>query len=125
MPGNRAFTAVSNSAADRAGNDFRLWANMNPRPPTGDLAREERERLLRAIITIDEYRRMHARPMAAVTMGIRSMVRTTRRQDDIRPGQRFKRFDRILNKLVRFPRMRLSQMEDIGGRAHSPPRTSA
>jgi hypothetical protein len=68
---------------------------------------------------------MHARPMAAVTMGIRSMVRTTRRQDDIRPGQRFKRFDRILNKLVRFPRMRLSQMEDIGGRAHSPPRTSA
>ncbi len=58
---------------------------------------------------------MHADPMARVTMGIRSMVRTVRGDDRIRPGQRFKRSDRILNKLIRYPRMRLSQMEDIGG----------
>lgn len=53
--------------------------------------------------------------MTSVTMGIRSMVKTVRGNDEIRPGQRFKRFDRILEKLVRYPRMRLSQMEDIGG----------
>jgi ppGpp synthetase/RelA/SpoT-type nucleotidyltranferase len=58
---------------------------------------------------------MHAYPMTKVTMGIRSMVRTATRDESIRPGQRFKRMDRIVDKLLRYPRMRLSQMEDIGG----------
>jgi putative GTP pyrophosphokinase len=76
---------------------------------------EERRRVIQAFVTVSEYRGMHGRPMASVTMGIRSMVKTARRDDTIRPGQRFKRLDRIISKLVRFPRMRLSQMEDIGG----------
>jgi len=106
---------MSNSAADRAGGVFRTWALAAPLQPLKDLSAEDRERLASAVVTIDVYRSMHGRPLAKVTMGIRSMVRTARRSDDIRPGQRFKRFDRILNKLVRYPNMRLSQMEDIGG----------
>jgi putative GTP pyrophosphokinase len=103
---------VSNSAADRAGDRFRRWAAM-----TGEEQRAALEdpELAEAIRTIIAYRAMHARPMTSVTMGIRSMVTTVRRDDSIRPAQRFKREDRILTKLLRYPRMRLSQMEDIGG----------
>ncbi|MCL4836455.1 MAG: RelA/SpoT domain-containing protein [Thermoanaerobaculia bacterium] len=48
-------------------------------------------------------------------MGVRSMLRTALRDETARPGQRFKRLERIIDKLVRYPKMRLSQMEDIGG----------
>jgi putative GTP pyrophosphokinase len=105
---------VSNSAADRAGDLFRQWLD-EPVAHPDQLDADRRSRYIAAIVTIDDYRAMHAVPMASVTMGIRSMVRTVRGNDEIRPGQRFKRINRILNKLVRFPRMRLSQMEDIGG----------
>ena len=43
------------------------------------------------------------------------MIETELGDRATRPAQRFKRLDRILNKLMRFPHMRLSQMEDIGG----------
>jgi putative GTP pyrophosphokinase len=117
MPSRRVHLppTVSNSAADRAGNTYREWWNKEPRPRLLELDDETRVRLIRAVRTIEEYRGMHAGPMTSVTMGIRSMVQTVRRRDDVRPGQRFKRLDRILDKLERYPRMRLSQMEDIGG----------
>jgi putative GTP pyrophosphokinase len=83
--------------------------------PVSGTTPEHRREVIQAILVISDYRAMHATPMTSVTMGIRSMVRTVRRDDTIRPGQRFKRIDRIMDKLVRFPRMRLCQMEDIGG----------
>lgn len=53
-----------------------------------------------------------APPLTGVNMALRSMTR------DI-PGasvsQRLKRADRIVQKLARFPHMRLTQMGDIGG----------
>ena len=104
---------VSNSAADRAGEMWRTYV-AGPRR-WDDLTSEQTMRLMDAMVSIRAYRRMHATPMTSVTMGIQSMVRTVRRNDEIRPGQRFKRLDRILGKLIRYPRMRLSQMEDIGG----------
>lgn len=76
---------------------------------------EDRARAVDAMTVIIQYRQMHATPMTSVTMGIRSMVKTVRGNDEIRPGQRFKRLDRILDKMLRYPRMRMSQMEDIGG----------
>lgn len=48
-------------------------------------------------------------------MGVRVMTETELGADAPRPGQRFKRLDRMLEKIMRFPTMRLSQMEDIGG----------
>lgn len=76
---------------------------------------------INAVIVIDQYRSMHAYPLRKVTMGVRQMIETEFRTGALqfgsppRPGQRFKRMDRILRKLIRFPHMRLSQMEDIGG----------
>jgi putative GTP pyrophosphokinase len=105
---------VTNSAADRAGERIREYFSLT-REEQLALSREQRAAVVEAVVTVSDYRAMHATPMTSVTMGIRSMVRTVRRNDAIRPGQRFKRLDRILDKLRRYPRMRLSQMEDIGG----------
>lgn len=103
---------VTNSAADRAGAAWRAWGEL---PPAEKLTHENLVAAGEALRLISAYRTMHTVPMTSVTMGIRSMVNTVRRDDLIRPGQRFKRLDRITNKLTRYPRMRLSQMEDIGG----------
>src|SRR5215207_1717169 len=101
---------VSNSQADRAGDVFRAFSAADP---------EERRHMLRdvfaAIRVIGEYRALHAYPLRKVSMGVRQMIETELGADPPRPGQRFKRMDRILPKLLRFPHMRLSQMEDIGG----------
>ncbi len=56
---------------------------------------------------------MHAYPLVLVTNGLRSFV--ARESETGFVAQRFKRMDRIVNKLGRMPRLRLSQMEDIGG----------
>lgn len=103
---------VSNSAADRAGTAFRAW---NALPNGEHLATTAMRGFSEAVRVIVAYRDMHAYPMTKVTMGVRSMVKTATRDYTLRPGQRFKRLDRILVKLVRHPHMRLSQMEDIGG----------
>jgi ppGpp synthetase/RelA/SpoT-type nucleotidyltranferase len=103
---------VSNSAADRAGDAFRAWNAL----PNGERYMTTGMRgFSEAVRVIVAYRDMHAYPMTKVTMGVRSMVKTATRDDTLRPGQRFKRLDRILTKLIRHPHMRLSQMEDIGG----------
>lgn len=104
--------SVSNSAADRAADRYRkLRAQTLGRPLEWDELRQALE--ARRVIT--GYRDMHRYPLTKVTMGVRSMVHTATRDDTLRPGQRFKRLDRILGKLLRYPHMRLSQMEDIGG----------
>ena len=101
---------VSNSRADRAGEAFREWvaADAQTRQKTFDATRIE-------VGVIANYRAMHAYPLRKVTMGVRTMIETELGWRAPRPGQRFKRMDRILPKLLRFPRMRMSQMEDIGG----------
>src|SRR5581483_3292980 len=63
----------------------------------------------------EKYRVMHEYPLTKVTVGVRTMLETELGADAPRPAQRFKRMPRILQKLMRFPHMRLSQMEDIGG----------
>jgi GTP pyrophosphokinase len=97
--------SVSNSAADRAGETIRRYLR-------GEATQLE---AARAVVVIANYREMHAYPMTKVTVGVRSMIQTATRDDGLRPGQRFKRMNRIVGKLERFPHMRLSQMEDIGG----------
>ena len=101
---------VSNSRADRAGEAFRAWAAGS---------RAQREALLHEVVEevsiIRQYRAMRAYPLNKVTSGVRTMLETQLGDRAPRPAQRFKRVDRILSKLVRFPHMRLSQIEDIGG----------
>src|SRR5262245_31076950 len=102
---------ISNRQADLAGDAYRAFARagIDERRP---LVRDAIIALRRIIV----YRSLHAYPLRKVTMGVRQMIATELgRPDAPRPGQRLKRMDRITPKLVRFPHMRLSQMEDIGG----------
>jgi ppGpp synthetase/RelA/SpoT-type nucleotidyltranferase len=75
----------------------------------------EREAIYDALDVIEKYRAMHEYPLTKVTVGVRVMLETELGADAPRPAQRFKRMPRIVEKLIRFPHMRLSQMEDIGG----------
>jgi len=104
-----AIPLVSNSQADRAGREFRALLARNR------VEHVPFDELLRVLGIIRQYRAMHAYPLNKVTSGVRTMLETQLGDFAPRPAQRFKRVDRILNKLIRFPHMRLSQMEDIGG----------
>ena len=109
--------AVSNSRADRAGRRFReIMAAPGPEPVGRAEARAIYDELAACIDLIETYRRMHEYPLRKVTMGVRVMIENELKEPaPPRPAQRFKRMPRIIQKLMRFPHMRLSQMEDIGG----------
>lgn len=86
----------------------------------GDLLRELWVGKRLADVDVDEalelvgaYRQAHAYPLTLVTMGLRQFVE--REAENIAVGQRLKRMDRIIQKLVRFPRMKLARMQDVGG----------
>ena len=59
------------------------------------------------------YRAEYTVPLTKVVMGVRSAARTEHAAAIV--GQRLKRQPRIVAKLVRFPHMELSRMQDIGG----------
>lgn len=98
--------AITKSQADRAGQRIREWL------------KDERgispDELPQLAAPISAWRTSHAYPQALVTPGVRNWVSQETR-GEISVGQRLKRFDRLCLKLVRFPHMRLTQIEDIGG----------
>lgn len=98
---------VSNSAADKAGETLRLFATADRSVSQDDAVAAYR--------TVNAYRNMHGYPLKKATISVGSFIKTVTKDESLRPGQRFKRQDRIIDKLLRFPKMRLSQMEDIGG----------
>src|SRR5215210_5134292 len=95
---------VTNAAADRAGDVLRRLLDGNLRSGADPLTAYE---------IASNYRSMHSYPMTKVTNGVTHYVRSVTGDESISAGQRFKRMDRILGKLKRYPSMRLSQMEDI------------
>jgi len=71
------------------------------------------EALESAIADAFDYREAFSDPLKKVTVGLRQFV--ARETTEVIVAQRLKRMPQILSKLQRFPTMRLSQMEDIGG----------
>ncbi len=59
------------------------------------------------------YRASFAEPLLKTRMGVQSFIKTLGLE--ARLAQRHKRLDRIIQKLVRYPAMQLSTMQDIGG----------
>lgn len=95
--------SISNARADGAGDAYRSWL-AGDAAARGAMAGD----FLGAIADIGAYRELHAYPLEKVTYGVRKMMETEIGRTAPRPGQRFKRMDRILDKLIRFPHMRLS-----------------
>jgi ppGpp synthetase/RelA/SpoT-type nucleotidyltranferase len=62
---------------------------------------------------LENWRTSHALPLNVLQAGLRGRVQ--RIEQNVIVAQRLKRFSSIMNKLVREPSMKLSQMHDLGG----------
>ena len=63
--------------------------------------------------TMLDFRAAHQYPLGKATMGLRSVLKTE--QCEVEVSQRLKRVATIVDKIMRYPKMRLSAMQDIGG----------
>lgn len=95
---------VSRKSVDRAGQLLRAWYE------SGLLADVE---VQEASTVLNDYRSQIKDPLKRVVMGLRSAVSTA--GADVVVSERLKRQPRIIGKLIRFPRMELTYMQDIGG----------
>jgi hypothetical protein len=90
---------------DRAGARLVPWWKMEIEP--------DRAELLESYRIVETWRTSHAMPLLTFRM---SLGGRSRRVDPTAiVAQRLKRFSSVMNKLVREPRMKLSQMQDLGG----------
>jgi RelA/SpoT family protein len=62
---------------------------------------------------LDNWRASHGLPLNVIQAGLRGRIRRVEQKAIV--AQRLKRFFSIMNKLVREPDMKLSQMQDLGG----------
>jgi ppGpp synthetase/RelA/SpoT-type nucleotidyltranferase len=71
------------------------------------------EKITEAYAIIENWRTSHAMPLLTFRMSLANRAR--RLEPNAIIAQRLKRFVAIMNKLVREPNMKLSQMHDLGG----------
>lgn len=105
-------TNISKGQVNRAG---RLWADFFDRwREVGDQALEEfnAAEIVEADGLIAWWRSLHARPLSRVSANLRYYLRE---QAPSIAAQRLKRHGTIVDKLIREPKMNLTQMADIGG----------
>jgi Region found in RelA / SpoT proteins len=95
---------------DRAGKTLIPWWK-NPR--MRDETQEESRARNIAFGIVENWRTCHGLPLNAFQAALRG--RAKRVEADVIVAQRLKRFGSVMNKLVREPTMKLSQMQDLGG----------
>jgi hypothetical protein len=71
------------------------------------------ERLFKGYKVVENWRSSHGLPLNVVQAILRG--RAQRVEQNVIVAQRMKRFSSLMNKLVREPTMKLSQMQDLGG----------
>jgi putative GTP pyrophosphokinase len=106
---------LSNTRVDRVGRRLRAWFERES-PELVDTDDELRQALWDLFAWRDTFRS----PLSKVVMGLRSFVRSERPElrapaTRLPVGQRLKREPQIIRKLSRYPTMRLSRMQDVGG----------
>ena len=79
---------------------------------TLDRLEQEQERLEAAIEIIEWWRGLHAKPLTSLSANLRHYLKE---QGPVVVTQRLKRAPTIVDKLLREPKMNLTQMADIGG----------
>lgn len=73
----------------------------------------DNDQFAEAIAIVEAFRALHAGPLKAATMGLRSAV--TSEGLTLQVSQRLKRVPTLIGKLQREPTLALSRMQDIGG----------
>lgn len=98
----------SKTSVDKAGALLRRW-----RAADFILPDVSPETFFGAVETVWEYRRQFQYPLTQVNANLRHYVKAA--EAEVLIAQRLKRLPRIVEKLHRQPKMRLSQMQDVGG----------
>ena len=93
-------------AIDRAGKRLMEWWSS----PKDDMPTEEWSPIYDIVAN---WRACHGLPLNVIQAGLRARIRRLKQKALV--AQRLKRFSSIMNKLVREPDMKLSQMQDLGG----------
>lgn len=93
------------SEIDRAGATLVPWWTNATEPEPSELRRVFR--------IVENWRTSHAMPLLTFRMNLG--YRSRRADPNAIVAQRLKRFSSAMNKLVREPQMKLSQMQDLGG----------
>lgn len=93
----------SKGEIDRAGAVLVPWWEQGPSP----------DDLGRCYMVVENWRTCHAYPLNAFQVNLRARAR--RVEPDALIAQRLKRFSSVMHKLSREPKMKLSQMQDLGG----------
>lgn len=95
----------SKGEIDRAGALLRTW--------WGSDDADINDAVMAAFDTIWDYRKAFQYPLTMVNAGLRYYVKKS--GSEVFIAQRLKRLPRVLDKLQRHPKMRLTQMQDVGG----------
>jgi hypothetical protein len=101
----RVQRANSKGAIDRAGEMLVPWWRGAPKP--------EPSQFSAAFDAVENWRTCHALPLLTLRMNLTG--RSRRVDSTAIIAQRLKRFSSAMNKLAREPKMKLSQMQDLGG----------
>jgi putative GTP pyrophosphokinase len=82
-----------------------------------EMDEDQVEALLRDIEMVEAWRERHAGPLRNANANLRHYVRPyfERNSEIVSVTQRLKKFSTILDKLHRYPTMRFTAMEDVGG----------
>jgi hypothetical protein len=94
----------SKGEIDKYGALLSPWWTRRGTPP---------EDLYHGYTVIQNWRSSHALPLLTFRMGLSKRARRIEKNAII--AQRLKRFSSVMNKLIREPTMKLSQMQDLGG----------
>jgi ppGpp synthetase/RelA/SpoT-type nucleotidyltranferase len=118
MVGEMAPTPPSKEAVNRAGR--RLAGVLAAlRQGNAELISEledgNTEEIDEAFALVDWWRSQHARPLTSVGANLRHYVKPHGHEGHILVTQRLKRLPTVVDKLLREPHMKLTQMADIGG----------
>src|SRR5438270_828907 len=68
-----------------------------------------------ALSILSEWRACHAYPINTFQKTLRDRISKLKLKENTIVAQRLKRMPTIIDKLRRYPNMKLSQMQDIGG----------
>lgn len=107
-------SGLSKGQIDRAGARLRLWMSDDQAWDEADP-----ELVTETFGTLVAFRSSFQVPLTKVVMGLRSMVKSEMSvlppDGKLPVGQRMKREPQIARKLLRYPDMKLSRMQDIAG----------
>lgn len=110
-------SSYSKEEINRAGLLLRDFIHAQLEPGEDLWERWNSKEVAEAFIAVTWWKELHARPLSKVAANLRYHVAKERGEIDgkIEVAQRLKKRDTIIDKLNRYPKMKLTRMHDIGG----------